>query len=305
MRSLPFFLGLCALLTLAACDTEDTDDTERLNARNDTAQTGPGQAVTIDVLGNDDGVDVRIEDFDAVTDEGGTVTEVGDELRYTPVNDFIGSDTFTYTATDDSGDTDEATVTVIVEASGNSAPVANDNAAQTIEGQPVTIDVLANDTDPDGDALTIGAFDATSAGGGTVELVGEQLRYTPADGFTGTDSLTYVAEDDQGLESNTATVTITVKAVGNNPPNASNDTAQVTAGQAVNIDLLANDTDPDGDDLDLAQIGKPTGGSFTRVDTETGEVRYLAPADPGTYTFDYVVTDGEDTDTATVTVTVK
>src|SRR5690606_33545985 len=140
-------LPLLALFTLAACDTNDPDDGDRLRARDDTAETAPGQPVTIDVLANDDGDDVRLVDFDATTPNGRTVTRTdsdtgpGDEqLRYTPSNDFIGTDTFTYTITDDSGDTDEATVTVTVSASGgNRAPEARDNAAQTVEGQPVTI----------------------------------------------------------------------------------------------------------------------------------------------------------------------
>src|SRR5690606_35288858 len=300
--------------TLAACDTNDPDDGDRLRARDDTAETAPGQPVTIDVLANDDGDDVRLVDFDATTPNGGTGTRTDsdtgprdEQRRATPSNDFIGTDTFTYTITDDSGDTDEATVTVTVSASGgNRAPEARDNAAQTVEGQPVTIDVLANDSDPDGDSLFIQSFQTPTDQGGTVEETNDgRLRYTPADGFTGTDTFTYVAEDEGGLSSNTATVTVTVTPAANNPPTANDDATQVLAGQSVIVNVLDNDTDPDGDDLDLAAVGNPSGRSFTGVDIETGAGRYLAPDEPGTYTFQYTATDGEATDSATVTVTVK
>jgi hypothetical protein len=305
--SLSSLLGLCALLALAACDTtDDGDGGTRIDANNDTATTASGQPVTIDVLDNDEGDGLEITDFDAITDQGGLVTLTeDDELEYTPVNDFVGTDTFTYEITDDDGDTDEATVTVTVGGVGNTAPIANDNTAQTVEGQAVTIDVLANDLDPDDDTLAIASFQTPSDNGGTVEAVGDQLRYTPADGFNGTDTFTYVAEDEHGAVSDTAMVTVEVQAVGNSAPVASDDTAQVVAGETVTIDVLANDTDADGDDLDLAKVSSPSGGSFVRVNTETGAVEYLAPDDPGTYTFTYIVTDGEETDTATVTVEVK
>lgn len=304
----PFrLLFLCALLPLAACDTGDEDDGNRIDANDDTVQTNSGQAVTIDVLDNDEGDGLQITDFDATSSRDGTVTEDDDQLRYVPANDFIGTDTFTYTITDDNGDTDEATVTVEVEASGsNSAPTANDNTAQTVAGQAVTIDVLANDTDPDGDSLAVASFQITTANGGTVEeAVDGRLRYTPEDGFTGTDTFTYVAEDEDGAESNTATVTVEVQPAGNTAPTANDDTAQVVAGQAVTIEVLSNDTDPDGDDLDLTAVGIPTGGSFLGIDVEAGIIRYLAPDTPGTYEFEYIVTDGEETDIGTVTVAVK
>jgi hypothetical protein len=306
MRHLSPLLGLCALLALAACDTTDGGGDGRLDANNDTAVTASGEAVVIDVLANDEGDGLEITDFDETTDEGGLVTLTDDdELEYTPVNDFIGTDTFTYEITDDDGDTDEATVRVTVGAVDNTPPVANNNTAQTVEGQPVTIDILANDLDPDGDDLSIASFDATTANGGSVEADDERLRYTPADGFNGTDFFTYVAEDEHGAVSDTATVTVEVQAVGNNAPVASDDTAQVLAGQTVTIDVLANDTDADGDALAVVRVGNPSGGSFVGVDLESGLIEYLAPDTPGSYTFEYEVTDGEETDTAMVTVTVK
>jgi hypothetical protein len=103
-----------------------------------------------------------------------------------------------------------ATVTITVNPV-NDAPIANDDTATTPVDTPVDIDVLANDVDVDGDALSINDFDPTSVMGGTVSC-GATCLYTPPAGFTGSDTFTYDATD--GIDvSNRATVTITVQAV--------------------------------------------------------------------------------------------
>ena len=89
-------------------------------------------------------------------------------------------------------------------------------------------------------------------------------------------------------------------------PIANDDTATITRSQSVTFNVLANDTDPDGDDLDLATVNSPSSGTVVDFDLESGAVTYQAPGTAGTYRFDYTVTDGSDgTDTATVTVTVQ
>ncbi|MCB1262821.1 MAG: tandem-95 repeat protein, partial [Acidimicrobiales bacterium] len=82
----------------------------------------------------------------------GSVTQVGDQLFYVPNEGFHGDDTFTYSITDGNGGEDSALVTVTV--LGNQPPVANDDAVTTDQGQNITIDVLANDSDPEGDTLS-------------------------------------------------------------------------------------------------------------------------------------------------------
>ena len=92
------------------------------------------------------------------------------------------------------------------------APIASDDSADTETGIPVTIAILANDHDPEGARVSIQSFDATTAQGGTVTKVGSALVYTPAAGFTGSDSFTYAASDPGGLVSNRATVKVEVAA---------------------------------------------------------------------------------------------
>ncbi|WGZ94428.1 MAG: Ig-like domain-containing protein [Candidatus Thiothrix putei] len=87
-------------------------------------------------------------------------------------------------------------------------PVAKDDSAATTPGTPVSINVLVNDTDPNGDALKIISF--IQGNNGSITQVGKNLVYTPIAGFTGTDSFIYAIADPSGNQS-TATVTVSVQ----------------------------------------------------------------------------------------------
>ena len=154
-----------------------------------------------------------------------------------------------------------ATVTVTVTAV-NDAPVAVDDTATTAEDTAVTIAaaaLLGNDTDLDGDALTIASV--TSGAGGTAVLNADgTVTFTPALNFTGAASFSYTATDGT-LASNAATVTVTVTAV-NDAPVAVDDTATTAEDTAVTIaaaTLLGNDTDLDGDALTIASVDERRG----------------------------------------------
>ena len=142
---------------------------------------------------------------------------------YTPDADFSGSDGFTYTVTDATGRSSEGTVAITVDPV-NDAPVAADDAAASA-GAAVTVNVLANDSDADGDPLSLVSFTQGTNGtvtrddGGTPGNQGDdKLVYTPGAGFSGTDSFTYTIEDGQG-GSDTATVNVTVDGDdGGTPP---------------------------------------------------------------------------------------
>ena len=131
-------------------------------------------------------------------------------FEYTPNAGFSGTDSFTYVANDGQADSSPATVTMTVDAV-NHAPTTADDSYSTLENQPLSIPtagVLANDQDPDGDALT--AALTTGPANGAVDLAADgSFEYTPNAGFSGTDSFTYVANDGQA-DSSPATVTLTV-----------------------------------------------------------------------------------------------
>jgi hypothetical protein len=172
------------------------------NAVNDATTTARNTAVTLNVLANDsdpDGDDLVVSAYDAASGEGGTVscTPAG-ACTYTPPTNFVGTDSFGYTASDGRGGTDAATVTVDVE-SVNGAPNVVNDTATTQRNTPVTLNVLANDSDVDGDPLTVTAYDAASGEGGTVSCTpAGACTYTPPTNFVGTDSFGYTASDGKG-----------------------------------------------------------------------------------------------------------
>jgi hypothetical protein len=166
-------------------------------------------------------------------------------------------------------------------------------------GTPVTIAVLANDTDADGNPLTLTSV--TQGTHGTVTISGTSVIYTPAAGFVGTDSFTYTVSDGQG-GSAIGTVTVNVLA-GDQPPVASSDTVSIPAGTSITIAVLTNDTDPYGYALSITAV---TQGAHGTVTFQSTSVTYTPAAGfVGTDSFTYTVTDGYDNyATATVTVIV-
>ncbi|MFW6154054.1 MAG: Ig-like domain-containing protein, partial [Planctomycetota bacterium] len=227
-------------------------------AVDDTAVTDEDTPVTIaGVLANDYDFNGDALNIPAIThgDHGSVVNNGDGTLTYSPDADYYGTDTFTYTIGDGRGGTDTATVTVTV-AAVNDAPVATDDSATTTRTAPVTlINALGNDTDVDGDTITIASF--TQPAFGTVAHDGNgTFTYTPDGTFTGATSFTYTVADGHG-GSDTATVTLTVQAT-NNDPLAGDDSATTDLATPVTTaDVLANDTDGDGDTLTITDVTQP------------------------------------------------
>jgi hypothetical protein len=194
-----------------------------------------------------------------------------------------------------------ATLLVTARPAANTDPVANDDAAETMEEAPVTIAVLDNDSDADGDALTIESVSQPEDGSGEVTIEGNAVRFTPAEDFAGESAFTYSATDARGGVM-TATVLVTVVGI-NEPPTAQNDSAVTEVNQPVLLFVLANDTDPDGDRLAIVSFTQPVGGRVQQDDTRL----FFTPSNNfvATTTFSYTATDGEFQTTATVTVTVQ
>ncbi len=217
---------------------------------------------------------------------------------YTPEAGKAQRESFTYRANDGNADSAPATVTIRIR------PQAADDSAQTISGQPTTISVLANDNDPDGSLDPKGIAIVQAPGHGhAVAADNGTVTYTPAAGFSGTDRFDYTVTDNDGATSNAASVTVSVLA--NLPPLAVDDTASVRIGSAVKIDVLANDSDPDGKLAPASvRIASPPAAGTTVVEKD-GQITYT-PATAGTLTFTYTVADnaGASSNPATVTVTV-
>ncbi len=184
----------------------------------------------------------------------------------------------------------------------NFAPEANPDEAETPEDTPVIIDVLANDTDPNGDTLSIDGTPTADHGTVTVNQDGT-ITYTPDENYNGPDTITYVVTDPDG---NTATSTVAVNVTPvNDAPVANDDTATTTVGTAVVIPVLANDTDVDGDTLTVT--GSPTSPNGTVVVNADGTITFTPDAGfTGDTTIEYEISDGNGgTDTGQVAVTVN
>ncbi|HRQ36915.1 MAG TPA: Ig-like domain-containing protein [Chloroflexota bacterium] len=176
----------------------------QLMAVPDTATTIQYIPVLIDVLANDVPGPNGSPTLDSVGEPGnGTAVITNSLILYTPDLDFTGTDNFTYTITDGVvTDTAVVTVTVIPLI----APTAVDDTAETLVGEPVLIDVLANDLPgSSGDPVleSVG-----TPGNGTAVITNTFILYTPAPGFVGTDTFTYTITD--GVLTDTAVVTVTV-----------------------------------------------------------------------------------------------
>jgi len=188
----------------------------------------------------------------------------------------------------------------------NRAPVAVDDSVTTAEGTPVTINVLANDSDPDGDGLSIGSYQTNSARGGTVSCTNAGMcTFTPAARYSGDDSFGYTVSDGKGGTSG-AVVRVTINPV-NDPPVAVDDSVTTAEDVAVNINVLANDSDPDGDGLSISshQVNSARGGTVSC--TNAGMCTFTPAANyNGDDSFGYTVSDGKGgTSSAVVRVTIS
>ncbi|SQK77115.1 Ig-like domain-containing protein [Tatumella ptyseos] len=302
-------------------------------ATDDTAVAKENTPVNGNVLTNDtdkDGDTLTVTQFtvqghtvkagETLTISGvGTLT-IGSDGKYTftPVNGYTGTvPSATYTVTDG-----QATSTATLSFSTiNTPPVANNDTAVAKENTPVNGNVLTNDTDKDGDTLTVTQFTvqghtvkagetATISGVGTLTIGSDgKYTFTPVNGYTGTvPSATYTVTDGQA----TSTATLSFSAI-NTPPVANNDTAVAKENTPVNGNVLTNDTDKDGDTLTVTQF-TVQGHTVKAGETLTlSGVGTLTIGSDGKYTFTpvngytgtvpsatYTVTDGQATSTATL-----
>ena len=283
------------------------------DAVSDTAATHSGEAKTIDVLGNDS-FSNSDKAITAVTQGvyGSVVIDNG-KVIYTPnTTSYVGSDTFTYTVTS-GGVTETATVTIQM---NNAAPVTQGENVSTPEDTTLTSsaaqNLLLNDSDPDGDTLSILNYSVSGVGtvftaGQTADLTGYGKLTINADGsytfvpvadWNGTvPTVTYRVVDGRTNGATTAQLKITVTPV----KDAFDDSLTTHAGTPVTIDVFANDKFSNGD---KAITGK-TNGAYGTVSISNGQVIYTPTSGyVGTDTFTYTVTSGGVTETAQVTLEV-
>ena len=256
------------------------------------------------VITNDTDGDGDTLSLTAVTTDGsGTVAVNADGLSvdYTPAANFNGTETITYTVSDGAL-TSTGTFTITVTAV-NDTPVAVDDVLTVDEDAALTsANVITNDSDVDGDTLSLVSFAYSGEGIVAINADGLSVDYTPAANFNGTEIIGYKVSD--GTATSGGTLFITVNAV-NDTPVAVDDALTVDEDAALtSTNVVTNDSDVDGDTLSLTAV--TTDGSGTvAVNADGLSVDYTPFANfNGTETITYTVSDGALTSTGTFTITV-
>ncbi len=210
----------------------------------DTATVNQNSSVDISVLSNDtdaNGDTLTVSSVGAPS-HGTVIINANNTVKYTPTANYAGADSFTYTVNDGHGGTATQTVSVTVASATNVAPTLGKDNAVVNEDSLIVISVLANDSDPDGDALTVTTVSSPSHG---VAFISENntVTYTPVANYFGSDSFLYTATDGRG-----ATVTQRINVTINDMPEADivgtegNDTLSGTAVAETVAALGGNDT---------------------------------------------------------------
>jgi CshA-type fibril repeat protein len=309
------------------------------NAIDDLTNTNQNQPITFNITNNDIDVDGRITGVDLnpnepniqntiTTPQGTFSVDVSGNLTFTPVSEFTGQITLPYTIIDNDGDTGTANIVItveeILEPPVNKPPIANEDTTVTGQNEPVTLNITANDSDPDGNIIGIDLDPNTSEIQNTITTpqgtfsvdVSGNLTFTPVSEFTGQVTLPYTIIDNDG-DTGTANIVITVEEIleppVNEPPIANEDTTVTGQNEPVTLNITANDNDPDGSitgiDLnpntpDIENIVTTPQGIFS-VDP-SGNLTFTPASDfTGTATLPYTIFDNSgETDTANISIVV-
>ena len=270
----------------------------------DAVSTPKDTPVTFNLISNDfdpDGDPIRILSHTQAIN--GSLSCGTRECTYTPDPGFIGDDGFFYTIQSVDG-TSTAQVGIEVLAV-NTAPIARNDSGETNEDTPITIHVIANDSDPDGDSIRV--IRAGVPNNGTASCTETHCTYTPDEDFNGVDTFSYnIADHRSGGDS--ALVTITVIAV-NEPPKPRDDEVNILEDESVTIDIFANDVDPDGEEMTLVEFSEASNGTVDCVTPEDEDPFCTYTPDArfsGVDTFTYTLEDeSELRASATVTINVE
>lgn len=251
-------------------------------AVNDNVTTSKNKAVTIKVTQNDTDIDGTIDvtkvDLNptlagvqntAQTAQGDYAADAQGVVTFTPANNFTGVAAQTYTVADNAGAiSNTASINITVQ-NVNSPPVAMDDTGATSQNTSVTVNVVANDTDSDG-VINAAKVDLNTTTGGiqntatvpqgefSVNNIGI-VTYKPKKDFTGSVALNYTVSDNENAISNVATITIAVQP--KDAPIAKEDVDTTSMNHAIEINVVANDTDSDGEiDASTVDLNQQTAG---------------------------------------------
>ncbi|WP_318407722.1 retention module-containing protein [Photobacterium leiognathi] len=300
-------------------------------ANPDSFTTNEDTSITVNLTNNDSDVDgdtLTIKEINGtpvtpgheqtiVVDNGKIVIAHDGGTTFVPSDNYHGDVTVPYTITD--GDKSATSTVTIHVTPVNDAPVANPDSFTTGEDTPITVDLIKNDSDIDGDKLTVKEINGTSLTGGEQTVVVDNgkiviahdggMTFVPSDNYHGDVTVPYTITD--GDKTATSTVTIHVTPV-NDAPVANPDSFTTDEDTSITVDLIKNDSDVDGDKLTVKDInGTPLTGSEQTVVVDNGKIviahdggMTFIPSDNyhGDVTVPYTITDGHKSATSTVTI---
>ncbi|WP_305373459.1 retention module-containing protein [Photobacterium leiognathi] len=299
-------------------------------ANPDSFTTGEDTSITVDLIKNDSDIDgdkLTVKEINGTSLTGGEQTVVVDNgkividhdggMTFVPSDNYHGDVTVPYTITD--GDKSATSTVTIHVTAVNDAPVANPDSFTTDEDTSITVDLIKNDHDVDGDTLTVKEINGTSLTGGEQTVVVDNgkiviahdggMTFIPSDNYHGDVTVPYTITD--GDKTATSTVTIHVTPI-NDAPVANPDSFTTDEDTSITVDLTKNDHDVDGDKLTIKEInGTPLTGGEQTVVVDNGKIviaddgdMTFVPSDNyhGDVTVPYTITDGDKTATSTVTI---
>jgi gliding motility-associated-like protein len=264
-------------------------------ANDDAGTVNEGGSTTINIVANDVDVDGTL-DYSSIVISNVTNGTCVDNGNGTVTFTHDGSETttagFSYTINDDQNavsNTANVTITVV---QSNDIPVANNDSGTVNEGQSVTINITANDNDPDGTLDPTSIIFSNLLNGTCVNNNDGTVTFTHDGSETTTAGFSYTINDDLGATSNVAHVSITVNPQ-NDPPQANDDLGTVNEGGSTTIDIVANDTDADGTlNLNSIFIGNVING--ITVDNGDGTITFTHNGSETTKAgFSYTISDDQ------------
>lgn len=289
--------GLCSTATLFIDVLPDNDAPV---ANGDVLVILEDASGTADVLANDTdtegGLDPTSVSIISGPDNGSVLIDpVTGEISYQPDPNYNGPDSIIYEVCDTGVPALCDTAILVIDVTPvNDPPVAVDDLAGTMEGFAVGIDVLANDSDIDGNLVAASVTDIIGPFNGLIVIdpFSGTINYTPNPGFVGPDSLIYeVCDDGTPLPSECSQavvrINVALDTVSNDPPVALDDVLTVDEDSFAVADILANDSDPEGllNPSSVTVLSGPFNGSFS-VDPASGEITYTP--DPNYYGLDSI-----------------
>jgi sugar lactone lactonase YvrE len=297
-------------------------DTERPTANQQTVSTQEDQSITITLTGySPDGNSLDFIVLDGTPAYGGisTVTTINDNsarLVYTPSDDYYGDDTISFRVTDGFKTSGDVDVSIDVIQHVNSAPITSQDTVNIPEdATSYSIDVLSNDYDTDvsfyGDEIFVHSIDTSDTTGGTAVISedSKSISFTPNQDFDSTTTLSYIARDSVGEQSNPAEITIHMVPSFDSPTSVPDTTTVGVDSVSNTISVLLNDSDPDsGDVLSVASIDSTATRGTAQISSDELSILFTPELNfAGTTTLSYTTKDlaGNTADSATITVEVS